>query len=337
MVSIIVPVYNVEKYLQRCVDSLINQTYQIIEIILVDDGSTDESGTLCDSFAEQDNRILVVHKENGGVSEARNAGIDVANGDYICFIDSDDYAETTWVEVLLDNLNKNNSDIVICGYYADFCDEDENVIKSETHIPTNGNYQRQRDSLDWNAEISGLVGYPWNKLYRKNIINGSRFPKSISLYEDVLFNGPLLAESERISFIDIPLIHYMQRSQKTLGTAFYSDGFELKIAAINARIKFMQAWDIAAETINSFRSASVIAAYKSSIRAVCCTTKQSHKTIKVYIKTLMQKPEILELSSDKNLKLDQFDQLLLFMAKKQLSSMTYLIFSLKKILSSLGG
>ena len=115
-ISVIVPVYNVEQYLERCVDSIINQTYKNLEIILVNDGSTDNSGKLCDELAKRDDRIRVIHKGNGGLSDARNAGIEEAESDLIGFIDSDDYIDEDMYELLIDNLRETNADLSMCGH-----------------------------------------------------------------------------------------------------------------------------------------------------------------------------------------------------------------------------
>ena len=116
LVSIIVPVYNVEKYLERCLDSLINQTLKDIEIILVDDGSTDDSGNICDKYAKKDKRIKVIHKENGGLSDARNIGLSIANGRYLQFVDSDDFIHKQMIEILYNTIINNNADISICDF-----------------------------------------------------------------------------------------------------------------------------------------------------------------------------------------------------------------------------
>ena len=112
LISVIVPVYNVEKYLRKCVDSIVNQTYKNLEIILVDDGSPDNCGKICDEFAEMDNRVMVIHKENGGLSSARNAGLDIATGEYITFVDSDDYIENDTYEKVVVAINKFDSDLI---------------------------------------------------------------------------------------------------------------------------------------------------------------------------------------------------------------------------------
>ena len=127
LISVIVPIYNVEKYINRCIDSIIEQTYTNLEIILVDDGSTDNSGSICDEYAKKDNRIKVIHKENGGVSSARNVGLDTAIGQYITFVDSDDYIEKKYCEILLKTLKKQKADCVACGYNRIYKNKEEKM------------------------------------------------------------------------------------------------------------------------------------------------------------------------------------------------------------------
>ena len=125
LLSIIVPIYNVEQYLERCIESIINQTYKNLEIILVDDGSKDNSGTIADTYASKDNRIKVIHKENGGLSDARNHGLDQSKGKYIMFIDSDDFIDSSMCEILFETAEKYFSDIVSCNYY---------IYRNKNHI-----------------------------------------------------------------------------------------------------------------------------------------------------------------------------------------------------------
>ena len=124
-VSVIVPVYNSEKYLNRCVDSILNQTYRSIELILVDDGSPDNSGRICDEYAEKDSRVRVIHKANAGVSAARNSGLEVASGDYATFVDSDDYIEPDMYSDMMEKVNQYNCDVVMCDCVKDFPDRSE--------------------------------------------------------------------------------------------------------------------------------------------------------------------------------------------------------------------
>ncbi|MBR1540013.1 MAG: glycosyltransferase [Clostridia bacterium] len=129
LISIIVPVYKVEKYLDKCINSIVSQTYKNLEVILVDDGSPDSCGKMCDEWTQKDTRIKVIHKENGGLSDARNFGLDCAKGKYIQFVDSDDYIEKDMIEFLYKNLKENNADISICSNYMV---DEENVINVGT-------------------------------------------------------------------------------------------------------------------------------------------------------------------------------------------------------------
>ena len=136
-VSIIVPVYNVEKYLDKCIESIVNQTYRNIEIILVDDGSPDKCPEICNEWAKKDDRIKVIHKENGGLSSARNAALEIAQGDYITFVDSDDWIENDMIQSMLTCAAKNDADIVCCGFYFDNVDTTGPVSYTHLTLPTN--------------------------------------------------------------------------------------------------------------------------------------------------------------------------------------------------------
>ena len=179
-VSIIVPVYKVEKYLNRAVDSLIGQSYANIEIILVDDGSPDRCPQICDDYAAADKRVKVIHKPNGGLSDARNAGIDVASGDLLFFVDSDDYLRANAITVLVENMIATGADIVCCG--VDIVDENGETYEqqlSESSLITSG----------MNIVTKLFVNkfphnYACNKLFRKKLFNGVRFPIG-RLYEDI--------------------------------------------------------------------------------------------------------------------------------------------------------
>ena len=188
VISVIVPVYNAEKYLRECLDSIVNQTYKNIEIILVDDGSTDGSGAICDEYADKDVRIKVYHIPNGGVSNARNLGIDNANGEYLMFVDSDDEVSRDCIEKLYCAIEYKEQDLVI----GNFCDVYENrkIIQHE-NLSIIGNLQ------DDYANIRILLQGPWGKLYRSEILkkNKIRFRVDISLTEDQIFNYDFLKKA----------------------------------------------------------------------------------------------------------------------------------------------
>lgn len=206
LVSIIVPIYNVEKYLDQCIKSLCSQTYKNLEIILVDDGSKDKCPTICDTWATKDNRIKVIHKQNGGLSDARNYGIENANGEYICFIDSDDFISPDYIQILLNNLLKENAQIAECQYY-DYFDEDKILIDHENEdITILSNLQALRSMYNF----KGFSIMIWNKLYKKELFNNIRFPKG-KLHEDVFTTYKLIYKSEKIIQTSKKIYYYRQR------------------------------------------------------------------------------------------------------------------------------
>ena len=194
LISVIVPVYNVEKYLNRCVDSIINQTYSNLEIILVDDGSKDLSPKICDELAKKDNRIKVIHKENGGVSQARNCGISVANGDFIAFVDSDDWLELDMYEKLIQKQEENNYDVVLCGFNLAYDNEKFNVeekslnnfckTKDITYLLRHENLKLERNSY---STTNNINCYSIRILYKKEVLKTLRFKENLNYMEDVRF------------------------------------------------------------------------------------------------------------------------------------------------------
>ena len=198
MISVIVPVYNRKETLERCVQSLRGQTYSDLEIILVDDGSTDGSGALCNALAREDVRIRVIHKENGGVSSARNAGMEAAKGEYLMFTDSDDYAEAQMAEKLLEGIG--GDDIAICGFHHHYQGRD--IVR----IPRVPGQSGEENFLSLYGQ--GFMNMPWNKLYRRAL--AGRFDESLSLGEDLLFNLDYLRRTDGISVVKEALCHYIQ-------------------------------------------------------------------------------------------------------------------------------
>ncbi len=195
LVTLLVLAYNTEKYIKKCLDSLINQTYKNLQIILIDDGSKDDSGKICDEYAKEDARIEVIHEKNQGPSAARNLGISMAKGKYISFIDTDDYTEPTIIEKLVKSMEKNNSDISICNFFPNGETKLEETFTSEkalTYI-MNKNYFR---------------GYLWNKLYKTEIIKDMKFDVNIFISEDLIFNCEYLLKVKKCSYINEKLYHY---------------------------------------------------------------------------------------------------------------------------------
>ena len=218
LISVIVPVYNVEKYLDRCVESIVNQTYTNLEIILVDDGSPDNCPAMCDAWAERDNRIKVIHKENGGVSSARNIGIKAATGDYISFVDSDDYISALMFETLYSNFDLDID--LVCSLYYDF-----DLVKAphiNEFVKRFFVYQNCEDLLIKGNRValenyfSGLfISFsPFGKLYKNRIItdNNILFDESKKIGEDYIFNYYYLLHSHSVISLNNYLYYYFQRS-----------------------------------------------------------------------------------------------------------------------------
>ncbi len=225
-VSIIVPIYNVEKYLCRCIESLLVQTYRDIEIILVDDGSPDGCPELCDEYAEKDTRIRVIHKKNGGLADARNCGIEVALGEYIYFVDSDDHIEPDAVENMVAAMQTENVDLVMSSYYIDYANEGYSV---ECNIPKRMVFKGREKLPSAIAEMEKIsFNVVWNKLYRAELIkkNSLRFQKDGMPGEDLLFNcGYMMLEPDAV-LIPEKTYHYMRQDEDSLAGKYRRDLYD---------------------------------------------------------------------------------------------------------------
>lgn len=212
LISVIVPIYKVEKYLDECISSIVNQTYRNMQIILVDDGSPDRCGEICDEWAKRDSRIMVIHKSNGGLSDARNAGIDVAIGEFIVFIDSDDWVESTMLEVMHNLLQKEQADFVACGIVD--CYPDKKIVHSMPYTVGGSELFLERIYKDTVFPISA-----WNKLYRRECWKELRFPKG-KLCEDAFTTYLLVDKARKIVQIPNALYNYRIRESSIMTTVF---------------------------------------------------------------------------------------------------------------------
>lgn len=225
LISVIVPVYNVEDYLDRCINSIINQTYKNLEIILVDDGSTDSSGIMCDEFALKDNRIRVLHKKNGGVSSARNAGMDIATGDYIGFVDSDDLLELKMFEILIHNAKNFGVEISCCQIQTK--NVDGSISKAEEGKSKVYRKNEIVDGFFFDDFIKGFIVSPCNKIILKDIIdcNNIRF-KNYSIAEDFLFIFEVLSFVEKIYYDTFVGYYYLHRENSAMTSKFSPKRFD---------------------------------------------------------------------------------------------------------------
>jgi glycosyltransferase involved in cell wall biosynthesis len=205
LISIIVPVYNMEQYLDRCMSSILNQTYKNLEIILVDDGSTDSSPQICEDYALKDDRIKVIHKENGGLSDARNAGLKIATGDYIGYVDSDDWIELDMYERMYRVCIGNNAELAVCRYFREYDDKtiDDGTDRCEV-------LDRNEILEIYITDKDGYMIYNsvWSKLFKRELVEGVMFPKGKNS-EDIMYTTKALCKLEKAVYIDACLYHYM--------------------------------------------------------------------------------------------------------------------------------
>lgn len=212
-ISIIVPVYKVEKYLEHCVNSILNQTFDDFELILVDDGSPDGCPQRCDEMAKKDNRIIVIHKTNGGLSDARNKGIDIAKGKYIAFVDSDDYIACDMYEKLYNNLKQNNADIAMCRAHNIYDDDFEHHKYNEGEIRVFLN-----DDILKALYSKKLDNFAWNKLYKRELFQNIRYPYG-KIYEDLFTTYKLLDLSNCVVTDASKMYYYRIRKDSIMGKA----------------------------------------------------------------------------------------------------------------------
>lgn len=211
LISIIVPAYNIEQYIEGSLRSILNQTYKNMEIIVVDDGSTDNTAEIIDLIAKEDNRIVPVHKKNGGVSSARQVGIDIASGDFIGFVDGDDFVESVMYEHLLNNLLKYDADISHCGYQMVFPDGHIDMYHNTGRIVEQSHFQGITDLLEGIFIEPGLG----NKLFKSSIVSeftaSPLWDNTIKINEDLLMNYLFFSKAEKSIYEDIPFYHYILR------------------------------------------------------------------------------------------------------------------------------
>lgn len=234
-ISVIVPIYNVEDFLPYCLGSVINQTYQNLEIILINDGSTDSSPKICDEYALNDSRIEVIHQENGGLSNARNAGLAIATGDIISFVDSDDFLSLDFYKILLQTLIENNADVVECG----FC-----KFKSDPKV------EMTLQSSEKNKELFEAVNalellmkeyfkqIVWNKIYRKEVVAGLLFPTN-KINEDEFWTYKVFGNAKRIIKISDILYFYRQQENSIMGKEYSIKRLD-GLQALEERIFYMR-------------------------------------------------------------------------------------------------
>ena len=228
LITIIVPIYNVEPYLHKCIDSILAQKYNHLEIILVNDGSTDNCGAICDEYAVIDSRIKVIHQSNRGLSQARNVGLAKANGEYIGFVDSDDWISPHMYERLYYEIVKNETDIAACGMYIA---TDKDVYLKRQSYSGIAKILTRKEALTSLVAFTKISTSAWNKLYKKSVLLTNPFPKG-KYYEDLYSMPDILSRCNNVVYIDTPYYYYYLRENSivhTFSAQHLMDHFEASI------------------------------------------------------------------------------------------------------------
>ena len=216
-ISVIVPVYNVEHYLSKCINSILNQTFKDFELILVNDGSTDNSLNICKKYLKKDNRIKIISKTNGGLSEARNYGLNKAIGKYVCFIDSDDFVEQDYLSELYHTSERLDADITICGFYT-VDEEYKRIDTAFLNEPKDIQKMSGQNVVKYLYRENSTVNVvAWNKLYKRSLFENLRYEVG-RFFEDEYMIVPVLWKAKNVSFVRIPLYNYLQRSDSIMHT-----------------------------------------------------------------------------------------------------------------------
>ncbi len=242
LISVIVPIYNVSPYLKECVDSIRNQTYGNLQILLVDDGSTDESGRIADQYAEEDGRIRVIHRENGGLSAARNTGLSVAKGTYVSFIDSDDVISCRFIETLYTAVKENQVSIAQCGFQCFY-----DTVPTEGKRPKAGIRMYHRIKMQeqlYRHKTGTEAVVVWNKLYHKKIFHKLGFPEGMN-HEDEGTTYRLFDRADRIAVCREPLYYYRKRQGSIVNSKNQKNAYDVK-GLIRERIKYYEVKDSSA-------------------------------------------------------------------------------------------
>ena len=271
-VSVVVAIYDVASFLPTCVDSLLAQSHAGIELILVDDGSTDASGDICEEFARRDSRVRVIHKPNGGLSDARNAGLAIATAPFVMFIDGDDWVAPVMVERMLGVATEKEADVVVAGFYVDYEDaagavrnSQSRTIASQTIEPGTGR------TPELAQDLIPQLGYAWNKLYRRQLLveEHVEFESGLSLIEDIVFNAEVLSASPRVCLFDEAFVHYVQRPRPTLGTLFKADHLAMRRRSARAVRQILRHWGATEREIDGLLLPIEVDDLVSTVRRVC--------------------------------------------------------------------
>jgi glycosyltransferase involved in cell wall biosynthesis len=322
-------VYNKEKVLDKCINSVLMQSFKDFELILVNDGSSDLSGGICEKFAKLDSRIKVIHKQNGGVSSARNIGIKNSNGEFIQFVDSDDYIDENMCKELIDTINRDDSDLVICGY----------KIVSEQNV-TSVSYSNKsvRGLWDLTEDFSslykdGFLNSPWNKLYKRKYIK-SLFNEDLSLGEDLLFNLEYFKNIDKISIIKDCSYNYVVGSIDSLTGQYRNNLFEIALLLNKSIYDFIDDCLLKSKIDNKIINSVLISNIQGAIQRLVYFSTSSTENIISQISIWINNSDVIYAS--KNVKLENSEQKIInFFSIINLPKGIYYFYKFKNILKNI--
>lgn len=338
-VSIIVPMYKVEKYLEKCIQSIINQTLKEIEIILVDDGSPDNSGLIADNYSKKDNRIKVIHKKNGGVSAARNDGLKLASGEYVIFCDADDWLNEECCKVLYKRAKEKNADIVIGDVYMsypeknthikfysnDFTINDKHKIKKLVRADINRTYCE-------NPPKEGVAfgyGGPWNKLVKRSLLldNDIKFDvRTKGVFDDILYTAYVLENAQVVSYISYPVYYYRQ-VDTSITNSYKEKMLEINALIFNSWEEFFKKY----EENNEYQKpyyACVVRRMSESLKLYFLTPKNpksKNELQKEYYKMIKTEPYKTAIKNVELAKLSKRQKLIVLLSKKYFIGLLWFI------------
>jgi len=291
LISVIVPIYNVEKQLKRCINSIINQTYKNIQILLIDDGSKDSSGKICDNFSKYDTRIIVLHQDNTGVSAARNKGIELAEGRYICFIDSDDYIEKNYIEELHQLMKDEKIDLGICDLNYKYTNKEDcwSTVGKKTI-----NLKNVSEEIFLELNEKYLLYGPYNKIFKSSIIKKQkiRFIKEMSYGEDLIFNLSYLQYVKIIKTTNQTRYNYIADIDNSLANKYRADRFKTGKIIFEELYKFFEINGMLSEKSKKYLYGRI---FDDAYNNICeCVKNQSCKESLKEIKKILFDQKIKE-------------------------------------------
>lgn len=240
LISVIIPIYNVEQYLPECIESVLRQTYKNLEVILIDDGSGDRSGMICDEYAMKDDRIVVIHQENQGISKVRNKGVEESKGEYLFWVDSDDYVDKTIIETLYQNLIQHEADMSICNY-TQGSERAYSFENGAEKVEIFG-CEKGLELIYESHHYSFIMALSWAKLIKKSLYKDLKYPNG-KIFEDIYMSHKLISRCDKIVYTNQVMYYYYQWPESILGKKLYVEKLDY-LGAFEERIRFFHKLDL---------------------------------------------------------------------------------------------